>query len=94
MAIYQILVKLRNKHCIVRRGDRKWMGDWDERVIDGTLMTVMEKFGYIELVDRKQCDGTTYPAYVITDTGRDALEKHEEGPNFIKKESVKTQNPS
>ncbi len=76
-AIADALGKLREKGCIIQRGDGKWMGDWDEKPIDSSAMRVMQAFGYIELVDRRRCDSTSYPAYVITDKGRTALEEHE-----------------
>ena len=72
-----ILNKLREKGCVIQRGDDKWMGDWDEQPISPTLMEVMKSFGHIERVDRKRGDGSTYPAYVITDDGRKALEDYE-----------------
>jgi predicted transcriptional regulator len=72
-----ILNKLREKGCIIQRGDGKWVGDWDEGVISPVSLEVMKSFGHVELVDRKRGDGTTYPAYVITDEGRKALEDYQ-----------------
>ena len=82
-----ILNKLREKGCIIQRGDDKWLGDWDEKPINPVMLEVMKSFGHIECVDRKRGDGSTYPAYVITDDGRKALEDYENPPE--KQRSVK-----
>ena len=74
-----ILSNLREKGCLIQRNDDKWICDWDDagRVISPVLLEVMKSYGHIELVDRKRWDGSTYPAYVITDDGRKALENYE-----------------
>jgi uncharacterized UBP type Zn finger protein len=72
-----ILNKLREKGCITQRGDDKWVGDWDERTISPVTLETMKSFGHIELVERKSFTGAVYPAYVITDVGRIALEGYE-----------------
>lgn len=78
-----VLRELRKKGCLVQRNDNKWTSDWNEQIVPDSLIEFMRNRGLIELVDRKTDDGSTYPAYVITDAGRSDLEKVEHAQNRV-----------